>query len=284
MATEVNTAARAGEPTRLIPFVFESTKVRVVVRDGQPWFFLVDVCRVLEIANPSDVAKRLDDDEKATLSRAEGAKFNDLGSLSGAMPTVVNESGLYSVIMTSRKPSARRFKKWVTGEVLPAIRRTGGYLVAAPHETFEMLTLRVLNVLKATVEQQHGALQALEAEAVQLRPKALVLKQLADADGSFCVSDAAKAIGINPDKVFDYLRTNKWMLRRGRGRQSREYAAQDQLNRGYLIHKMRPYTDRNGVSQMGQDVRVTPKGIVRLAEIFRKTEKPNASLEQGVLW
>ena len=122
MATEVNTAARAGEPTRLIPFVFESTKVRVVVRDGQPWFFLVDVCRVLEIANPSDVARRLDDDEKTRLDKAEGAKFSDLGSLCGSMPTLVNESGLYSVIIASRKPSARRFRKWVTGEMLPAIR------------------------------------------------------------------------------------------------------------------------------------------------------------------
>lgn len=94
----------------------EDTNVRVVVRDGEPWFVLADVCRVLEIKNPSDVAAKLDEDEKATLAnsegRANGARFF----------TIVNESGLYSVIFMSRKDSARRFKKWVTSEVLPLIR------------------------------------------------------------------------------------------------------------------------------------------------------------------
>jgi len=80
---------------------------------------LADVCKVLAIGNPSDAARRLDDDERQTLDTVEGAKINDLGMAlgnGGAMPTIINESGLYSLILTSRKAAAKRFKKWVTGE------------------------------------------------------------------------------------------------------------------------------------------------------------------------
>ena len=103
-------------------FEFEiGSQFRVVDRNGEPWFVLADVCRVLEIANPSDAASRLDDDEKATLGIAEvrGAQRRTM--------TIINESGLYSIILTSRKPEAKRFRKWVTSEVLPSIRKTGSY-------------------------------------------------------------------------------------------------------------------------------------------------------------
>lgn len=111
--------------SNVIPFVFENQAVRIVNRDGEPWFVLADVCRVLEIANPSNVAARLDDDEKATLQNMEGQAGNGAQAF-----TIINESGLYSLVLTSRKPAAKRFKKWVTAEVLPSIRRTGRYAVA----------------------------------------------------------------------------------------------------------------------------------------------------------
>ena len=91
--------------------------------DGEPWFVLADACRALGIRNPRDAASRLDDDEKGV------AQIDTLGG-SQAM-RIINESGLYSLIIRSDKPEARRFKKWVTSEVLPSIRRTGGYRGAA---------------------------------------------------------------------------------------------------------------------------------------------------------
>lgn len=110
--------------TNLIPFEFESQAVRVIDRDGEPWFVLADVCGVLEIGNPSDAASRLDDDEKMTLDNTEGHS----GRRGGAQSfTIINESGLYSLVLTSRKPAAKRFKKWVTADVLPTIRKTGTY-------------------------------------------------------------------------------------------------------------------------------------------------------------
>lgn len=105
--------------TGVIPFDFEGKAVRAIDRNGAPWFVLGDVCRVLEVGNVADAARRLDADEK-------GVDIIDtLGG--GQRSSIINESGLYSLILTSRKPAARRFKKWVTSEVLPAIRRTGRY-------------------------------------------------------------------------------------------------------------------------------------------------------------
>ncbi|MBF0857613.1 hypothetical protein HKD24_00075 [Gluconobacter sp. LMG 31484] len=105
--------------TDLVPFSFESHDVRVVMRDGQPWWVLADVCNVLGISKNRDAATRLDDDERMPVV---------VDTLGGPQETVaINESGLYSLIFTSRKAAAKRFKKWVTSEVLPQIRRTGGY-------------------------------------------------------------------------------------------------------------------------------------------------------------
>lgn len=98
-------------------FTYQNSTVRTVEKGGEPWFVLKDVCGVLGISNASDVAKRLDRDEVTRLN---------LGGLSGET-NVINESGLYNVILRSDKPEARPFRKWVTSEVLPAIRRTGRY-------------------------------------------------------------------------------------------------------------------------------------------------------------
>ena len=100
-------------------FNFNSHAVRTVDRDGQPWFVAADVCAVLGIKNHRESIRHLDDDEKGVIS-------ND--TLGGAQQTsVVNESGLYALVLRSRKPEARKFAKWVTSEVLPAIRKTGRY-------------------------------------------------------------------------------------------------------------------------------------------------------------
>lgn len=110
--------------TALTPFLFEDEHlVRTMLRADDPWFVLADVCRVLEIDQPHHAAARLDDDEKGrdTITTPGGAQEM----------TIINESGLYSLILTSRKPAAKRFKKWVTSEVLPSIRKTGGYSVGA---------------------------------------------------------------------------------------------------------------------------------------------------------
>ncbi|MBB4267834.1 BRO-N domain-containing protein [Roseospira visakhapatnamensis] len=105
--------------SEIVAFDFETLPVRMAERQGEPWFVLADVCRVLGIANSRDAAARLDDDEKGVVTTDTLGGPQDM--------TLVNESGLYSLTFTSRKPVAKRFKKWVTADVLPTIRKTGGY-------------------------------------------------------------------------------------------------------------------------------------------------------------
>src|ERR1035441_1088181 len=145
--------------SNIIPFDFEGRPVRTVTRDGDPWFVLADICRILEIDNPTRAASRLEDDEQCrldtTLCQMKGANINSLASGTGNNVAVfINEMGLYNLVLRSDKPQAKPFKRWVTHEVLPAIRKTGGYIVASPEETPEELFLRAMNVLKATVERQ----------------------------------------------------------------------------------------------------------------------------------
>lgn len=107
----------------LIPFSFESHEVRAVTRDGHDWFVLADVCKALEIEQPTSSARHLDDDERGLHTmHTPGGPQN---------VAVISESGLYSLTLRSRKPEAKRFKKWITAEVLPALRKSGHYGVPA---------------------------------------------------------------------------------------------------------------------------------------------------------
>lgn len=103
----------------IIPFDFEEQAVRVIMRGEEPWFVAADVCRVLEHSNSREATSRLDDDEKDVISA------DTLGGTQRV--TIISESGLYALVLTSRKEQAKRFRKWITAEVIPSIRRTGRY-------------------------------------------------------------------------------------------------------------------------------------------------------------
>lgn len=139
-------------------------------RSDEPWWVLADVCKVLSISNNRDAANRLDADEKDDVGIA-----GTIGRLQET--TIINESGLYSLILTSRKPAAKRFKKWVTAEVLPAIRKTGGYMAAAPHPQIPRTLSEALRL---------AADQAEEIE--EMRPVVAAYDRLAKAHGSVSVN------------------------------------------------------------------------------------------------
>lgn len=235
----------------LIPFSFEGQAVRVLTRGEDPWWVLADVCRVLEIANPRDAASRLDDDEKGV------ATTDTLGGPQNL--SIINESGLWSLVLTSRKEAAKRFKKWVTAEVIPAIRRTGGYMLAAPDETPEALALRALTVLNATVERQKRQL----AEAL---PKVEALDRIATADGSLSITDAAKALQMRPKDLFAWLQANAWIYRRTGAEHLVGY--QSHTTNGDLEHKVTTVYRGDGSEKITEQVRVTPQGLAKLAKLI----------------
>ena len=107
------------EKNEIIPFGYDDRLVRTVVIDDMPWFVAKDVCEVLELSDVSMSVEKLDDDEKLVQKLFVSGQNRDM--------IIINESGLYTLIMRSNKPEARRFRKWVTSEVLPSINRTGMY-------------------------------------------------------------------------------------------------------------------------------------------------------------
>jgi len=144
-------------------FTYENNEVRTVELNGETWWVLKDVCIVLGIGNTTDAANRLDDDEKSTFDSIESLRRDTV---------YINESGLYNVILRSDKPEAKRFKRWITHEVLPSIRKHGIY---ATTQTIEAMlddpdtAIRLLTDLKA--ERQKRIV--LEARVTEMRPKGL---------------------------------------------------------------------------------------------------------------
>lgn len=154
--------------TNLIPFAFDDALVRVVHHDsGEPWFVAADVCAALSLPNATRVLERLDDDEQALISIQGISRGND-------QVNIVNESGLYSLVLGSRKPEAKRFKKWVTSEVLPSIRKTGAYSSAGARADAALFRghghiLRLLDKLKrAETAAEQSIIHGMLGSAMQV--------------------------------------------------------------------------------------------------------------------
>ena len=112
---------RRSSMSNIIPFSYNSKQVRTIIMDGEPWFVAKDICDILEISNSRDAISRLDVDEKNTVAITDGTPGNP-------NMTIISESGVYALIFTSRKPEAENFKRWIRKEVIPSIRKTGGYV------------------------------------------------------------------------------------------------------------------------------------------------------------
>ncbi|WP_158599928.1 phage antirepressor [Azospirillum cavernae] len=221
-------------------FAFEGLDVRITDRAGDPWFVLADVCRVLEIGNPSDAAKRVDDDEKMTLDNTEGHS----GQRGGAQSfTIINESGLYSLILTSRKPAAKRFKKWVTADVLPTIRKTGSYGAPAPQiDLNDPTQLRALLLsYSAEVETTKKALTAAKGEASIATG---ALERIAGTEGLLCLRDAAKVLGQQPKAFREWLVSRRYAYRRPDS--TRLLAYQSSIQAKLLAHKLHTFPKPDG--------------------------------------
>lgn len=252
MQLNFSTAPSANQPT---VFTFDKMDVRVIRKDGEPWFVASDVCEALTIGNVSDAVGRLDDDEKG---------IGTVDTLGGAQEqAVINESGLYSLTLTSRKPAAKRFKKWVTAEVLPSIRKTGSYTVGQPQPTVALPDFTNPAIAaRAWAEQFEAKAQAQEQLAITA-PKAQALDRIAQADGEKCISDAAKAMQMPPRKLFTWMDKNGWIFRRG----NKWVAYQNKIHSGCLTHRVTLVELKNGATKEVDQVMVTPKGQTKLAEV-----------------
>ena len=179
--------------TSLTQFAFNSQQVRIVSVNNEPWFVAQDVCDILEIRNVSQALSRLDSDETMNLDRESIITLND--DLNTVRLSAISESGLYSLTLSSRKPQAKDFKRWVTREILPTIRKTGKYEVnpqtaiapAMPQNYIEALEAHLQSekeklVLTAANQKLIEANQSLQSEVEVLEPKAIVYDAVMDSE------------------------------------------------------------------------------------------------------
>ena len=191
--------------------------VRVVERDGEPWFVAADVCKALEIANNRDALTRIDDDEKGV------ALADTLGGKQEV--TIVNEPGLYSLVLGSRKPEAKVFKRWVTHEVIPTIRKTGGYVQAGREEEFieryfpafsDETKLIMVKDLRAQVLALKADNAKQQAQLAEQQPKVEFADHVADSKTLLTVSAFAKIvqnenIKLGRNKLMAWLRDRGYL-------------------------------------------------------------------------
>lgn len=237
----------------IVPFQFDEQPVRISDRNGEPWFVLADVCRVLELKNVSDAAARLDPDERDDIGLTD-----TIGREQSTV--VINEPGLYRLIFRSRKESAQRFSKWVRTDVLPSIRRTGSYGASAP-----ALDLTDTATLHRLLLDHTGRTLAADERIAQLEPQAEALARLAHAEGSLCVTDAAKALGVRPRRLFAWLEAHSWMYKRSDG--GAWVGFQAKIDAKVIEHKGRHVPVRGRPDKWVEQVLITPKGLARLAEL-----------------
>ena len=198
-------------------FNYQSNEVRTVEMGGEPWFVLKDVCNILGISKHRDTAARLDADERGSV---------EVDTLGGTQQVIaVNESGLYHVILRSDKPEAAPFRKWVTSEVLPSIRKNGGYIAGQEQLTPEELMAKALLVANKTLADREARICELTAQNSQLtvekrimQPKAEYFDELVDRNLLTNFRETAKELGIKPKAFVAWLLEKKFLYRDQKGK------------------------------------------------------------------
>ena len=223
-------------------------EVRVIEQNGAPWFVAADVCKALDIANPTDAIKRLDEDEKARLN---------LG-LSGGDTNCVNEPGLYSLVLGSRKPEAKSFKRWITHDVIPSIRKTGGYV--GNEDMFVSTYLPFADdTVKALFGQTLAALRQANAQITEMKPKALFADAVEASHTSILVGELAKLIRQNGVNI-GQNRLFKWMPENGFIMRNQNIPTQRSMDMGLMEIKERTINNPDGTVRITRTIMVTGKG------------------------
>ena len=243
-------------------FHFNGKQLRTIQLDGEPWFVAADVCEVLGLNNPSQALSYLDRDERRLITN-EAWRTN--GSLA-----VVSEPGLYSLVLRSRRPEAKGFRRWIAHEVIPVLRQTGSYslaeCVASSGNLIRFSRRDLLNL----------ALEA-ESECEELRPKAAFFDRVADSSDSFSLAETAKMLeleGYGRNNLIKFLRREGILM-------ASNVAKQRYIDRGYFHIVQSEYLAPDGTPRVKAVTRVYEKGVnfirQRLDNFFRQyMERQNA--------
>lgn len=234
-------------------FTYQDQPVRTITVDGQPGFIANDLCSVLELTNPRQTLTYLDDDEK-------GVTTND--TLGGAQQMAyVTEAGMYSLVLRSRKPEAKMFKRWITHDVLPQIRKTGAY--AAPALSGPELMAKALLEAAETIK-------ASDRKVLELTPKAEAFDSFLSTNGDYSVNEAAKLLARDHNIVTGEKRLRSkleewgWIYRQS----GVPRAKQAQIDNGRMTEKASFYFHPETGEKVAKEpqVRITPKGLAAIRD------------------
>ena len=243
----------------------EFGEIRTVTKNNEPWFVAIDVCNALELSNPTVVVGRLDEDERT--------KFN-LGRQ--GMTNIVSEYGLYNLILASRKKEAKKFKRWITHEVIPTIRKHGAYMSSDVIE--KTLSDPDYLIRLATNLKEEKAKRALaEAQIEKDKPKVLFADTVSASNKSCLVGELAKLISqeairrgeinkkIGQNNLFAWMRSNGYLCKSG---ERKNQPLQQYVEQGLFELKKGTYVDGNGVNVLTTTTKVTGKGIIYFINKF----------------
>lgn len=230
-------------------------EVRVVELNNEPWFVATDICKALDIKNVTQAINRLDEDERSMFNIGRQGETN-----------IVNEYGLYNLILSSRKPEAKKFKRWITHEVIPSIRKHGAYMTPEKIEEVLMNPDTIIQLATALKEEQQRRLQA-ERQIEEQKPKVLFAEAWEVSEHSILVGEMAKLLARNglenmgQNRLFKWLRTNGYLHKSG---QQYNLPTQKSIELGIIEVKTRTIANPDG------SVRVTktPKLQLRDRYIF----------------
>lgn len=240
-------------------------EIRTVEIDGEPWFIAADVCRALELSDTGRAIERLDADES---TRIEIDHPQSPGKTIEVY--AVNEAGLYALILGSRKKEAKAFKRWITHEVIPSIRKHGAYMT---DETLDKMIaspefgIRLLTELKEEREKRI----ALEGKVKEDKPKVLFAEAVSTAKTSILVGELAKllkqnGVEIGQNRLFDWMRQNGYLIKR----QGNDYnmPTQYSMERGWFEIKETAVTHSDGHVTVNKTPKVTGAGQVYFINLF----------------
>ena len=239
--------------------IFESPEfgqVRSVLKDGEPWFVASDVCKALDIN--ATATRRLDDDEKADLRLTQ---VSSNGSKQRRKWIIINEPGLYSLVLGSRKPEASNFRRWITHEVIPSIRKHGAYVADSVLDQLEEHPELVSDFIRQLQEENARAralreqLASVKAENGRLLPKADYYDSFVSPDDLTCLRYTAKELGVPQNKFIGYLLEHRFVFR-DRNRGGRVFALAGKRNDP--LFKTRDFYRPNG--EKSEYTLVTPAG------------------------
>lgn len=247
-------------------FDFKGAALRTLTDEaGEPWFVAKDVCDILGI-DTNHLSESLDSDEMNTLRITEGNVRGNPNKI------IISEPGLYRLVMKSRKPEAKEFQRWVTHEVLPSIRRTGGYIPTSAADDDMTILAKAVMIGQRTMEEQKRRIQAQQTRIDELQPKASMWDNFVDIPDVLSVGNSAKLLSnlgrpIGRKTLFSWLEHNGWVFREN-GHWS---ARQNRIDAGHLV--MVPPkthgTHRDGTTfSFAPTVKITRKGLGLIARRF----------------